>query len=153
MIAGIGIDILSLTRFRTLLLKRDPYKVAKRICTEAEFELFGRLSMTGNATSTSTSTSTPTNSSFEENAEGSQVLERQLRFLSCRWALKEAAYKSLSAHLHGISWKDLHITHTKSGAPVLYPTQKDHRDRFDLIGSLSHDAGMVVGMVIAQFKK
>ncbi|WVW86015.1 hypothetical protein I302_108053 [Kwoniella bestiolae CBS 10118] len=145
MIAGIGIDILSLARFKSLLLKRDPSKLAKRICTVKEYELFSELSHE------QSSSGRPTKGEAPSNEEGG-LIDHQLRFLSCRWALKEAAYKSLSPHLPGITWKDLQITHSPIGSLVLYPTRKEYRERFELLGSLSHDAGMVVGVVIAQFK-
>ncbi|WWC91568.1 uncharacterized protein L201_006514 [Kwoniella dendrophila CBS 6074] len=143
MIAGIGIDILSLTRFRTLLLRRDPYKLAKRICTPNEYELFSELKTTTEA------------KSRVENGESGEIglIDKQLRFLSSRWALKEATYKSLSSHLSRLTWQDLQITKNhKSGSLILTPTKEENRNKFDLLGSLSHDGGMVVGVVIAQFK-
>ncbi|WWD03498.1 hypothetical protein V865_001550 [Kwoniella europaea PYCC6329] len=145
MIAGIGIDILSLTRFKSLLLKRDPTKLAKRICTTKEYELFTNLTIAKGSPSTA-------NHNDTTKEESDELLDKQLRFLSCRWALKEAAYKSLSPHLNPITWKDLQINHSSNGSLVLYPTQKEHRDKFDLLGSLSHDGGMVVGVVIAQIR-
>ncbi|WWC71880.1 uncharacterized protein I206_105839 [Kwoniella pini CBS 10737] len=143
MIAGIGIDILSLNRFRNLLIKRDPYKIAKRICTSNEFDLFKKLDIVSERNGNG-------NENSIENKD--ELIEKQLKFLSSRWTLKEASYKSLSNHLLKINWKDLEINKNKNGSLNLYPIQKDHRDKFNLIASLSHDAGLIVGVVIAQFK-
>ncbi|WRT70363.1 uncharacterized protein IL334_007361 [Kwoniella shivajii] len=140
MIIGIGIDILSLTRFRNLLSRRDPLRLAKKICTEREYESFKALSITRSNDI----------SEIEGGKNESQLVDQQIRFLSCRWTLKEAAYKSLSMQIHPLRWQDLDISHSISGAPILFPTNQSHRVKFTLLGSLSHDADVVVGVVIAQ---
>jgi hypothetical protein len=43
MLLGVGIDILSLTRFGALLSRRAPSTVAKRICSPAEYKQFQSL--------------------------------------------------------------------------------------------------------------
>ena len=40
MILGVGIDILHLARFESLLLRRGPLRLAKRICTPRELSDF-----------------------------------------------------------------------------------------------------------------
>ncbi|WWD19514.1 holo-[acyl-carrier-protein] synthase [Kwoniella shandongensis] len=136
MIVGIGIDILSLSRIRELILRRGADKLAKRICTEGEYSLFKEIEQP------------PRGSSIDQ-----EVLdEKRLRFLSSRWTLKEASYKSLASHLpgHPPTWKSLEITHSPSGQPILRPTDRIVAEKYSLMGSLSHDAGVVVGVVIAQ---
>lgn len=87
-----------------------------------------------------------------------------------RWVLKEAAYKSISSRFH-VGWKDLQVNHLPSGQPTIKYTpdpktktstsnamtrtrssQSDvgMESHIDLMCTLSHDAGVVVGVVIAQ---
>ncbi|WVR07793.1 hypothetical protein IAU60_004836 [Kwoniella sp. DSM 27419] len=152
MIVGIGIDILQLARFKTLLVRRGPDKLAKRICTPREYEAFSQLrpSVHPDLPVQEQSERAPVQLDSGGSSKDDHLLEKQLRFLSCRWALKEAAYKALSAHLKDINWSHLDITHSPAGAPILYPTQLEHRTKFGLLGSLTHDAGVVVAVVIAQ---
>jgi phosphopantetheinyl transferase (holo-ACP synthase) len=64
MLLGVGIDILSLTRFQALITRRTPQKVAKRICSPIDYKRFQAL----------TPSSSPSSSSNQE----------ILRFLSTR---------------------------------------------------------------------
>lgn len=77
-----------------------------------------------------------------------------------RWVLKEAAYKALSAHLPLI-WKSLTVDHLPSGQPTITFKSDDTTAgrsalmigmEVDLMCTISHDAGVVVGVVIAQTK-
>ncbi|KAK8853100.1 holo-[acyl-carrier-protein] synthase [Kwoniella newhampshirensis] len=132
MIVGIGIDILSLARFRAIIIRRGADKVARRICTDGEYDLFRAIEV-------------------PKGDEQEGLLDRRLRFLSSRWTLKEASYKSLASHLPTLpTWKSLEVTHLPSGQPILRPTDRTITERYSLMGSLSHDAGVVVGVVIAQ---
>ncbi|WVF73177.1 hypothetical protein IAT40_007996 [Kwoniella sp. CBS 6097] len=187
MIVGIGIDILSIARFESLLLRRGANKIAKRICTEREYTEFQSLSLTLVKQSHG-SLNSPRSDSTGSAADGKEdeLFQKQVRFLSCRWALKEAAYKSLSPTLHALSeinlaqgnldltstdseisssrsnpdtsvsaalnWKDLDIIKHPSGSLVLRPTNSSYDEKYGLLASLSHDAGVVVGVVIAQLK-
>ena len=76
--------------------------------------------------------------------------------------LKEAAYKALSGHISaGLNWKSLHVDNLPSGQPTIrYSPDETSFGRdasmvgmdVDLMCTLSHDAGVVVGVVIAQTK-
>jgi len=77
-----------------------------------------------------------------------------------RWVLKEAAYKAISAHVP-LNWKSLEVDKLPSGQPTIrYGTDDTTAGRstsmvgmeVDLMCTLSHDAGVVVGVVIAQTK-
>jgi phosphopantetheinyl transferase (holo-ACP synthase) len=77
-----------------------------------------------------------------------------------RWVLKEAAYKAISAHVP-LTWKSLEVNNLPSGQPTIrYNTNDTTTGRstsmvgmeLDLMCTLSHDAGVVVGVVIAQTK-
>jgi holo-[acyl-carrier protein] synthase len=82
--------------------------------------------------------------------------------LISRWVLKEAAYKALSAHIStGLTWKSLEVDHLPSGQPTIRYSPSDTTVgrspglvgmEVDLMCTLSHDAGVVVGVVIAQTK-
>lgn len=79
-----------------------------------------------------------------------------------RWVLKEAAYKALSPHIStGLTWKSLDVDHLPSGQPTIRYAPVDTTSGrsatlvgmdIDLMCTLSHDAGVVVGVVIAQTK-
>ncbi|OCF40778.1 hypothetical protein I317_05390 [Kwoniella heveanensis CBS 569] len=210
MIVGIGIDILSIERFESLLLRRGASKIAKRICTQREYEEYEAIqswirvgaarksdvqsikSPTNSASSSSSLSSSSSPSSEISSGppsfagaervgmgmgmEPDEIFQKQVRYLSCRWALKEAAYKSLSPTLHALAvsasssssdaaeanaivpetpklnWKDLDIIKHPSGGLVLRPTNPMYEAKYGLMASLSHDAGVVVGVVIAQLK-
>jgi hypothetical protein len=82
-----------------------------------------------------------------------------------RWAIKEAAYKSLYPHVR-TTFRSFDLRKSKgSGQPKLHlighttsKPEQSHGDgdsnidveEVDLVASLSHDAGVVVGVVIAQ---
>ena len=78
------------------------------------------------------------------------------------WVLKEAGYKALAAYHSStkINWKSFDLRYLPSGAPVLYFIQPlGHLKNgvqtdpgVELISSLSGDAGVLVGVVIAQQK-
>lgn len=77
-----------------------------------------------------------------------------------RWVLKEAAYKAISAHVP-LTWKSLEVDNLPSGRPIIQYNPDDTTTgrstslvgmEVDLMCTLSHDAGMVVGVVIAQTK-
>jgi len=150
MLLGVGIDILSLTRFQALINRRTAQKLAKRICAPTEYKRYQALG-----------------SSSTSNKE-------ILRFLSTRyvqlhvprielmnrWVLKEAAYKAISAHVP-LTWKSLEVDKLPSGQPTIRYNPEDTTTgrstamvgmEVDLMCTLSHDAGVVVGVVIAQTK-
>ncbi|RSH94045.1 hypothetical protein EHS25_006699 [Saitozyma podzolica] len=138
MLLGIGIDILSLSRFEGVIARRGFQVVAKRICCARELDEFGAL----------------------RDDPGLRI-----RYLSGRWAIKEAAYKSLYPHVR-TTFRSFDLRKSKgSGQPKLHlighttsKPEQSHGDgdsnidveEVDLVASLSHDAGVVVGVVIAQ---
>ncbi|WVQ73008.1 hypothetical protein IAR50_002571 [Cryptococcus sp. DSM 104548] len=147
MISGIGIDILSLPRFTHFVRRRGAGKVAKRILTSGEMERFDRIG-----------TSASSSSKAEGGVEGEEedLIQKQVKFLSSRWCIKEAAYKSLSPLLpRPPSWKSFQLVHSPSGQPSLDIVQEQDqmRERWRLMSTLSHDAGVVVGVVLALDKQ
>jgi phosphopantetheinyl transferase (holo-ACP synthase) len=55
MLLGVGIDILSLTRFQAVITRRSPQTLAKRICTPIELKRFQKLLPSGDKSPTSPS--------------------------------------------------------------------------------------------------
>jgi phosphopantetheinyl transferase (holo-ACP synthase) len=78
--------------------------------------------------------------------------------VSCRWAIKEAAYKSLFPNIK-TTFKSFDLRRTPSGQPVLHlvhpyiPMSGLSTTDVHLLASLSHDVGAVVGVVIAQLNR
>lgn len=150
MLVGVGIDILSLSRFASLLARRSPELVAKRICSPIELRAFGKEDESAVLRFLSTRS----------------VAHRTVRIRTCgltddRWVLKEAAYKALSAR-YAVTWKSLEVDHSPSRQPVVRYIRPNatnstgglgvaiNTDGIELMCTLSHDAGVVVGVVIAQ---
>ena len=96
--------------------------------------------------------------------------DAQTQLIENRWAIKEAAYKSLSSICSGrLIWSSFDLDHRPGGSPQLSLTSNQfpikHRDPDDPNGpspsllstpnditfmpSISHDAGVVVGVVLA----
>ncbi|ORY24963.1 4'-phosphopantetheinyl transferase superfamily [Naematelia encephala] len=129
MILGIGIDILSIHRLESVIRRRGARSLARRICSPTELDSFPLSN-----------------------------LKDQVRFLATRWTLKEAAYKSLPPNLqHGITWSTFNIIHHPTGSPLLAFQDSEKTEHLSPRGvgaaflcSLSHDADVCVGVVIAQ---
>ncbi|ADV24110.1 holo-[acyl-carrier protein] synthase [Cryptococcus gattii E566] len=156
MLSGLGIDILSLTRFRDFVIRRGAEKVAKRLCTPGELVRFDKLargSVTRPLGPESVLHSSKTQLEDKASVLGTEdILDRQVRFLSSRWCIKEAAYKSLSPLLpRPPSFKTFELVHSSTGQPRL-DIITEAKDKYVLLSSLSHDAGVVVGVVIAMDK-
>lgn len=98
MILGIGIDILSLSRFQAVVSRRGIDKVAKRICTPRELVNFHNISSITRGPSSTLSSNSDSNSDLDSNipvdplkdthsreiADDNALLDRQIRFLSSR---------------------------------------------------------------------
>ncbi|KAI9638070.1 4'-phosphopantetheinyl transferase superfamily [Dioszegia hungarica] len=127
---GIGIDILSITRFEGLLARRGAQALARRICSKREYDEFRSV-----------------------------PADQHVKYLSSRWCLKEAAYKSLSSHSHP-RWTGFDIHTSSYSAPTIRFTDRLllrsgatlRREEVEMMASLSNDAGVVVGVVIAMRK-
>ena len=150
MLLGVGVDILSLTRFQALINRRTAQKLAKRICTPTEYKRYQALG--------------PSSTSNQEILRFLSTRYVQLHIprieLMNRWVLKEAAYKAISAHVP-LTWKSLEVDKLPSGQPTIRYNPEDTTTgrstsmvgmEVDLMCTLSHDAGVVVGVVIAQTK-
>ncbi|WVO12494.1 holo-[acyl-carrier-protein] synthase [Cryptococcus depauperatus] len=128
MISGIGVDILSLSRFHSFVARRGAEKVARRICSPKEFERFRRIASTRQG----------------------DVLDQQVQFLSSRWCIKEAAYKSLFGLLPSSpTFKTFQLVHASTGQPRLDIVPQEIAANYALMPTLSHDAGVVVGVVVS----
>ncbi|KDQ17590.1 hypothetical protein BOTBODRAFT_185729 [Botryobasidium botryosum FD-172 SS1] len=125
-ILGVGIDILHLPRLRSLLSRRDPLLLAKRILSAPELAEW-------------------------EDIPPQQCARRE-RFLAVRWTAKEAAYKALYPAVRA-TWKDLRF-HRPDGSPkpVLdWLGSSDAVGRLHV--SVSHDGEYVAANVLAEEKK
>ncbi|WVQ84905.1 hypothetical protein IAT38_007068 [Cryptococcus sp. DSM 104549] len=150
MIVGLGIDILSLARFREFVLRRGAAKVAKRVCSSGELERFEKIGSTlaGSGASSTGSTGGGAGTGGVKGPE--DLLDKQVRFLSTRWSIKEAAYKAISPLLsRPPSFKTFELSHSPAGQPRLNIVASEAKGRYSLMTTLSHDAGVVVGVVIA----
>lgn len=87
MLSGLGIDILSLSRFRDFVIRRGADKVAKRICTPGELKQFEKLARDSKArrVGPESAHSSKTQLELTSSALGTEdILDRQIRFLSSR---------------------------------------------------------------------
>lgn len=87
MLSGLGIDILSLTRFRDFVIRRGAEKVAKRICTPGELRRFDKLARDSVTRPLGPESVHSSKTQLEDKASvlGTEdILDRQVRFLSSR---------------------------------------------------------------------
>lgn len=87
MLSGLGIDILSLSRFRDFVIRRGADKVAKRICTPGELKRFEKLARDSVARRIGPESAHSSNTQLEATSSvlGTEdILDRQVRFLSSR---------------------------------------------------------------------
>ncbi|BGP24885.1 holo-[acyl-carrier-protein] synthase [Rhodotorula toruloides] len=129
MILGVGVDVLHIPRLRSLLARRDPAALARRILSRAELDEWS----------------------------GVKVDDRlSERYLALRWTAKEATYKALYPHVKA-RWADLLVQ--KDGSKPLVRLSEDfgpapialsdqHQLRLHL--SVSHDADVMIAYVIAE---
>ena len=122
MIVGTGIDLLFVPRLLRLLTRSDraPYLFARRILSPHEFALWDQLK--------------------------TKDVTKHARFLGVRWAVKEATYKALSAHVY-LSWKDVSMVHDGKGRPSVV-FEKEELRRFHPVVSVSHDGEYIVAQVL-----
>lgn len=79
MILGIGVDIVHLPRIASLITRRGPERLAKRILSQEELKEFKLINQ-----------------------------EKQLIYLGSRWCIKEAVYKALYP-VHKLEWKQVSV--------------------------------------------
>ena len=137
-IIGVGVDILHTPRIASLVVRRSPTKFAKRILSLSELRewetLYPRTS----------SAPTP----VAESSLGVVAGEKWFRFLTVRWAIKEAAYKALFP-VYKPTWKDLTVSKPlpDGGKPSL---TFGGSTGVKLHVSVSHDGGYTVANVLAE---
>ncbi|GAA5850451.1 hypothetical protein JCM8547_001879 [Rhodosporidiobolus lusitaniae] len=129
MILGVGVDLLHLPRLRSLLTRRDPLRLARRICSPSELVQWKGL---------------PVGTGASE------------RFLALRWAAKEAAYKALHPSLRP-TWKQLEVRKFDKKPFIAFSSLEsfDHADELEphtvkMHLSVSHDADLLVAYVVAE---
>ena len=137
-IIGIGIDIVHAPRIASLVVRRTPTKLAARILSPAEHREWETLSP-------------PTSSVSSSISEGDLdviMAEKWFRFLTVRWAVKEAAYKALFP-LYRPTWKTLTVSKAQEGGgkPIL---AFEESAKVKLHVSVSHDGEYTVASVLAE---
>ena len=137
-IIGIGIDIVHTPRIASLIARRTPAKLAARILSSSELREWETLSPP-----TSPATVPVTTNSLDV-----VTTERWFRFLTVRWAVKEAAYKALFP-LHKPTWKALTVSKTleDGGKPSL---RFEGSAKVKLHVSVSHDGDYTTANVLAE---
>ena len=140
-IIGVGIDIVHVPRIVSLVARRTPAKFAARILSQNEFSEWETL-LSPPTTSTSTVTArNPNTSIVTETPEW-------VRFLTVRWAVKEAAYKALFPNYEP-TWKDLSVSKEPSdGGKPRVRFRKFENVRLHV--SVSHDGEYAVANVLAE---
>ena len=136
-IIGIGIDIVHVPRIARLVARRTPAKLATRILNPNELQEWKKIS-------------SPASVSPFDAEGGLDVItaEKWFRFLTVRWAVKEAAYKALFP-LHKPTWKDLTVFKGPGdgGKPSL---RFEGFAEVKLHVSVSHDGEYTVANVVAE---
>lgn len=137
-IIGIGIDIVHAPRIASLVARRTPTKLATRILSPSELREWAALS----------SPTSPVLVTTTESCLNAIMTERWFRFLTVRWAIKEAAYKALFP-LYNPTWRDLTVfkAPTDGGKPNLV---FEGSARVKLHVSVSHDGEYTVANVLAE---
>ena len=137
-IIGIGIDIVHTPRIASLVARRTPTKLATRILSPSERREWESLSPPISSVPVSTA----------EKDLDAIMAEKWFRFLTVRWAIKEAAYKALSP-LYKPTWKDLTVSKAPEdgGKPSL---AFENYARVKLHTSVSHDGEYTVASVLAE---
>ncbi|KAF9006444.1 4'-phosphopantetheinyl transferase [Cyathus striatus] len=126
-ILGIGVDLVHVPRIMALITRRTPHRFATRILNDQEFSQMKSLD--------------------------EPTLHDYARFLSVRWAVKEAAYKAMFPTVYP-TWKELSYRGIEGfNKPSVAYHPFDRRDGLK-IGpihlSVSHDGEYVVATVIAE---
>ena len=136
-IIGVGIDIIHVPRVASLVARRRPTKLATRILSPTELREWENISP---PTSVLLSTTEPVLDAV--------MAGKWFRFLTVRWAIKEAAYKALFP-LYKPTWKDLTVSKAPGdgGKPTL---AFRGFEEVKLHVSVSHDGEYTVASVLAE---
>ncbi|KAL1740074.1 4'-phosphopantetheinyl transferase superfamily [Schizophyllum fasciatum] len=126
-ILGIGVDLVHIPRIAAAL-SRHPSRFPARILSPSELADWCQLA--------------------------SATASERVRFLAVRWAVKEAAYKALSAAYRPV-WHELSYAHGLAGRPMLrYEPGRDSRASAPrlkaLHTSVSHDGEYAIANVLAE---
>ncbi|KAF9779274.1 4'-phosphopantetheinyl transferase [Thelephora terrestris] len=136
-IIGIGIDIVHAPRIASLVARRTPQKLATRILSPNELREWKTICP-------------PALLPLPQTGKELDVFmaEKWFRFLTVRWAVKEAAYKALFP-LYKPTWKDLTVFKASGngGKPGL---AFEKFGEVSLHVSVSHDGEYTVANVLAE---
>ncbi|KAJ1652371.1 hypothetical protein IWQ61_007279 [Dispira simplex] len=107
MIVGIGIDMCRFSRIRALISRRPGQlaRFARRILHQSEWAEFQRLAEENHVVGNTHVHKQPRVTNCPLTGEVSDAV---VRYLSTRWAVKEAAYKALFPH-HLLTWKEVAV--------------------------------------------
>lgn len=159
MIVGIGVDLLHLPRLRSLLNRRDPLRLAGRICSTAEVEEW--KSTTGGGRGEASERYLALRCAFSPLFPALPPKKRLIPLHSSRrWAAKEAAYKALYPGFRPI-WKDLEVRKVDKKpfltfSPAFKPRAEEcagsslKSEDIKMHLSVTHDADLVVAYVVAE---
>jgi holo-[acyl-carrier protein] synthase len=123
-VLGLGLDLVHVPRFRSLLARYE-HRFLRRAFHPTEVQEFRRLA----------------------------TEERRLQYVASRWAVKEAAFKALSAADVRVQFPDVRLAKDGRGRPSL-ELEGTARLASDALGadralvSLSHDADYAVAEVL-----
>jgi holo-[acyl-carrier protein] synthase len=121
MIIGTGIDIVDLRRFQSMSSDRL-YRLAKRILTEDELTEYHSL-----------------------------VEVKKFLYIAKIWSIKESIGKAFGTGIAGdVVWKNIKITKTKLGQPVVNFRERLARRSVNCHVSVSHDGDYLVSTAVVE---
>ena len=136
-IIGVGIDIVHAPRIAALVARQTPMKLATRILSPSELREWEKLSPR---------ISIPV--SITRRDLDAITAKKWFKFLTVRWAIKEAAYKALFP-LYRPIWKDFTVSKAPAGGSKPSLTF-DKSAKMKLHVSVSHDGEYIVANVLAE---
>jgi holo-[acyl-carrier protein] synthase len=137
-IIGVGIDIVHIPRIAVLVARGTPMKLATRILSPSELREWETFSPR------IPSVPVP----VTRKGLNAITAEKWFKFLTVRWAIKEAAYKALFP-LYKTTWKDLTVSKVPAGGGKPSLTF-DKSVKVKLHVSVSHDGEYTVANVLAE---
>ncbi|KAL2913600.1 hypothetical protein HK105_206902 [Polyrhizophydium stewartii] len=157
-VVGVGVDIVQAARIGRLLQRQSPLRFARRMLAPREVEmlmaafeqhaesLHQPLALGRAAGSALPARPAAARGDAERLMESAAPWERRLvDYLGTRWAIKEAAFKAMYPRMH-LDWHQV-VVAKSAGKPFLEIAGADGvRGHV----SVSHDAGLVVAMVVLE---